>query len=149
MKTSVIVVGIIAIIALVLLINTAAGSARLGGETCQCMLVGDCVFEEGVGYRWRQCYGSCYVYSHWYRDGRCRQEPNTITGRGVGTEVLDPDIWTKHPEIVREVLQKAGFKCGVKPTILPEKGKDIERKPEWTCRFEWTGGYAEFYIPQK
>lgn len=59
---------------------------------------------------------------------------------------LDPDIWTKNPEIVLDVLQKAGFECGVRPTILAEKEKGIERRPENTCRFTWKDGYAEFYI---
>jgi len=61
------------------------------------------------------------------------------------SEGVDPDIWTKHPEIVRNVLVKAGFECGVKPTILPERD-GIIRKPEWTCRYTWEDGYAEFYI---
>jgi len=60
-----------------------------------------------------------------------------------------PDIWTKHPEVVRDILAKAGFKCGVEPTILPAREAGIERKKEWTCRFEWRGGYAEFYIHKK
>lgn len=38
-----------------------------------------------------------------------------------------PDIWTKHPEIVRDLLKEGGFKCGVEPRIL--KGRD----PNWTC----------------
>lgn len=57
-----------------------------------------------------------------------------------------PDIWTKHPQIVREVLERAGFKCNVEPTILPTKEPGITRKREWTCRFSWPGGYAEFYV---
>lgn len=61
-------------------------------------------------------------------------------------DTLDPDIWTKHPDIILDVLQKAGFKCGVRSTILPEKEKGIKRKPENTCRFEWEDGYAELYV---
>lgn len=57
-----------------------------------------------------------------------------------------PDIWTKHPDIVLDILQKAGFECGVNPTILPQKENGIERSPRNTCRFVYPGGYAEFYI---
>jgi hypothetical protein len=38
-----------------------------------------------------------------------------------------PDIWTEHPEIVRDLLREAGFTCGVEPRILKE------RDPDWTC----------------
>ncbi|MEM3154748.1 MAG: hypothetical protein QW165_04260 [Candidatus Woesearchaeota archaeon] len=65
----------------------------------------------------------------------------------VEPEAIDPDIWTKHPGLVRDVLIRAGFECGVKPTILPEKN-GIPRSPEWTCRYTWEKGYAEFYIHQ-
>ena len=74
MKRGLIIIGIVAItalIALIVIIDTVKGGS---GETCQCMLVGDCVYEDGVGYKWRQCYGSCYVYSHWYKDNRCGRE---------------------------------------------------------------------------
>ena len=37
------------------------------------------------------------------------------------------DIWTKHPEIVRDLLKEGGFQCGVEPRIL--KGRDAD----WTC----------------
>lgn len=51
-----------------------------------------------------------------------------------------PDIWTKHPEIIRRVLEEAGFQCGVTPKIL------TTRKPQETCRFEKEGLVAEFYV---
>lgn len=57
-----------------------------------------------------------------------------------------PDIWTKHPDIVLDTLQKAGFMCGIRPTILPEKENGIERKPENTCRFGLNDSYVELYI---
>jgi hypothetical protein len=28
-----------------------------------------------------------------------------------------PDIWTHHPEIVRDLLREAGFTCGVEPRM--------------------------------
>ena len=144
MKTNAIIIAIISVVAIFSLILIVQ-AGRLGGESGYCMLVGECVFDdEGKGFRWRQCYGAYVAYSSWFHDYRCSQQ---ITG-GAAVEKLDPDIWTKHPKIVKEVLQKAGFKCGVKPTILPEK-YGIERKPEWTCRFKWEGGYAEFYIHKK
>ena len=31
-----------------------------------------------------------------------------------------PDIWTHHPEIVRDLLREAGFTCGVDPRILKD-----------------------------
>ena len=42
-------------------------------------------------------------------------------------EAAMPDVWTKHPEIVRSLLEEGGFTCGVAPRIL--KGRD----PAWTC----------------
>ena len=51
-----------------------------------------------------------------------------------------PDIWTKHPEIVRDLLKEAGFRCGVEGRFL--KGRD----PAWTCAFDGKAMYGDLYI---
>ena len=51
-----------------------------------------------------------------------------------------PDVWTKHPEIVRDLLKEAGFKCGVEGRFL--KGRD----PAWTCAFDGKAMYGDLYI---
>lgn len=53
-----------------------------------------------------------------------------------------PDIWTHHPEIVRDLLREAGFTCGVEPRIL--KGRD----PDWTCIVDGNGVGGDIYIHQ-
>ena len=81
MKTSVMVVAIVfltAILALILLVSTARSSPRLSGESGYCELVGECVFKDGKGYRWRQCYGAFVGYSSWFHDFRCEQAAQTI-----------------------------------------------------------------------
>jgi hypothetical protein len=51
-----------------------------------------------------------------------------------------PDIWTKHPDIVRDLLKEAGFTCGVEPRFL--KGRD----PAWTCTFDGKTIRGDLYI---
>lgn len=51
-----------------------------------------------------------------------------------------PDIWTEHPEIVRDLLREAGFTCGVEPRVL--SGRD----PEWTCIFDGSNIAGDIYI---
>ena len=51
-----------------------------------------------------------------------------------------PDLWTKHPEIVRDLLQEGGFKCGVEPRIL--EGRD----PDWTCVVDGKKLWGDLYI---
>ena len=51
-----------------------------------------------------------------------------------------PDIWTKHPEIVRDLLGEGGFKCGAEPRIL--KGRD----PNWTCIVDGKRMWGDLYI---
>jgi len=51
-----------------------------------------------------------------------------------------PDIWTKHPEVVRDLLGEGGFKCGVEPRIL--KGRD----PKWTCIVDGKRMWGDLYI---
>ena len=51
-----------------------------------------------------------------------------------------PDIWTQHPDIVRDLLKEAGFTCGVEGRFL--KGRD----PEWTCIFDGKTMYGDLYI---
>ena len=53
-----------------------------------------------------------------------------------------PDIWTHHPEIVRDLLREAGFTCGVEPRIL--KGRD----PDWTCIVDGKRIAGDIYIHQ-
>jgi hypothetical protein len=53
-----------------------------------------------------------------------------------------PDVWTHHPEIVRDLLQEAGFTCGVQPRIL--KGRD----PEWTCIVDGKRIAGDIYVHQ-
>ena len=51
-----------------------------------------------------------------------------------------PDVWTNHPEIVRDLLKEAGFRCGVEGRFL--KGRD----PAWTCAFDGKAIYGDLYI---
>jgi hypothetical protein len=51
-----------------------------------------------------------------------------------------PDIWTEHPELVRDLLREAGFTCGVEPRVLT--GRD----PEWTCILDGTSIAGDIYI---
>jgi hypothetical protein len=53
-----------------------------------------------------------------------------------------PDIWTEHPEIVRDLLREAGLTCGVEPRIL--KGRD----PDWTCIIDGKHIGGDLYIHQ-
>lgn len=51
-----------------------------------------------------------------------------------------PDIWTKHPDIVRDLLKEAGFTCGAAPRFL--KGRD----PAWTCAYDGKSMRGDLYI---
>lgn len=51
-----------------------------------------------------------------------------------------PDVWTKHPEIVRDLLKEGGFTCGVAPRVL--KGRD----PAWTCIIDGKRISGDIYI---
>ena len=53
-----------------------------------------------------------------------------------------PDVWTHHPQIVRDLLREAGFTCGVEPRIL--KG----RAPEWTCIVDGKRIAGDIYVHQ-
>jgi hypothetical protein len=53
-----------------------------------------------------------------------------------------PDVWTHHPEIVRDLLQEGGFTCGVKPRILEG------RNPDWTCIIDGKNIGGDVYIHQ-
>jgi hypothetical protein len=53
-----------------------------------------------------------------------------------------PDIWTEHPEIVRDLLREAGFTCGVEPRVL--KGRD----PDWTCILDGKNIAGDIYVHQ-
>lgn len=64
-----------------------------------------------------------------------------VQGLQKGVRKL-PDIWTEHPEIVRDLLREAGFSCGVEPRIL--KGRD----PDWTCIIDGQRIGGDIYIHQ-
>jgi hypothetical protein len=51
-----------------------------------------------------------------------------------------PDVWTKHPDVVRDLLKEAGFTCGVQGRFLP--GRD----PAWTCILDGTAMRGDLYI---
>ena len=62
-----------------------------------------------------------------------------VHGHRKGVRKL-PDIWTQHPEIVRDLLREAAFTCGVQPRIL--KGRD----PDWTCIIDGKNIGGDIYI---
>lgn len=51
-----------------------------------------------------------------------------------------PDVWTRHPDIVRDLLKEGGFTCGVAPRVL--KGRD----PAWTCVIDGKRISGDIYI---
>lgn len=51
-----------------------------------------------------------------------------------------PDVWTKHPDIVRDLLKEGGFKCGVAPRVLKD------RDPAWTCIIDGKKLSGDLYI---
>lgn len=51
-----------------------------------------------------------------------------------------PDVWTRHPDIVRDLLKEGGFTCGVAPRVL--KGRD----PAWTCIIDGKRISGDIYI---
>ena len=51
-----------------------------------------------------------------------------------------PDIYTKHPDVVRSLLEAGGFKCGAESRILKP------RDPEWTCLVDGEKFYGDIYI---
>jgi hypothetical protein len=51
-----------------------------------------------------------------------------------------PDVWTKHPEIVRDLLKDAGFTCGAEPRFLKP------RDPAWTCVYDGPTMKGDLYI---
>lgn len=51
-----------------------------------------------------------------------------------------PDIWTKHPDIVKALLEEAGFQCGVEPRVLKP------RDPNWTCIVDGERIAGDIYI---
>jgi hypothetical protein len=51
-----------------------------------------------------------------------------------------PDIWTKHPEIVRDLLKEAGFTCGAEARFLKP------RDPAWTCTYDGKTMKGDLYI---
>ena len=51
-----------------------------------------------------------------------------------------PDVWTRYPDIVRDLLKEGGFKCGVAPRVL--KGRD----PAWTCVIDGKTISGDLYI---
>jgi hypothetical protein len=51
-----------------------------------------------------------------------------------------PDIRTHNPELVRDLLEQAGFRCGVQPRVL--EGRD----PAWTCAVDGRDMSGDLYI---
>lgn len=51
-----------------------------------------------------------------------------------------PDIRTQNPELVRDLLEQAGFRCGVEPRVL--EGRD----PAWTCAIDGDDLSGDLYI---
>ena len=51
-----------------------------------------------------------------------------------------PDVWTKHPDIVRDLLKEAGFRCGAEPRFLKP------RDPAWTCTYDGKTMKGDLYI---
>lgn len=51
-----------------------------------------------------------------------------------------PDIWTKHPEIVRDLLKAGGLRCGVEPRIVKDKD------PSMTCAVDGENLWGDIYI---
>jgi hypothetical protein len=51
-----------------------------------------------------------------------------------------PDIWTKHPDIVRDLLKEAGFTCGTQARFLKP------RDPAWTCIYDGKTMKGDLYI---
>lgn len=51
-----------------------------------------------------------------------------------------PDVWTRYPDIVRDLLKEGGFTCGVTPRVL--KGRD----PAWTCVIDGKRISGDIYI---
>ena len=51
-----------------------------------------------------------------------------------------PDVWTRHPVIVRDLLEQGGFKCGVAPRVLKD------RDPAWTCIVDGKRMSGDLYI---
>ncbi|MBI2460369.1 MAG: hypothetical protein HYV61_02380 [Candidatus Rokubacteria bacterium] len=51
-----------------------------------------------------------------------------------------PDVWTRYPDIVRDLLEEGGFTCGVPPRVL--KGRD----PAWTCIIDGKRISGDLYI---
>ncbi len=51
-----------------------------------------------------------------------------------------PDVWTHHPEMLRDFLVEAGLPCGVEPRVLHP------RDPYWTCHIDGKGWIGDIYI---
>jgi hypothetical protein len=51
-----------------------------------------------------------------------------------------PDIWTKHPDIVRDLLKEAGFTCGAEARFLKPRDR------EWTCIYDGKSLKGDLYI---
>jgi hypothetical protein len=61
-------------------------------------------------------------------------------GRRAEEDVAMPDIWTRHPEIVRDLLKEAGFTCGAEARFLKP------RDPAWTCIYDGKTMKGDLYI---
>jgi len=51
-----------------------------------------------------------------------------------------PDIWTKHPDVVKRLLEAGDFECGKEPRIFKD------RDPESTCIVDGETIYGDLYV---
>jgi hypothetical protein len=51
-----------------------------------------------------------------------------------------PDVWTRYPDLVRDLLKEGGFTCGVAPRVLKD------RDPAWTCIIDGKAIGGDLYI---
>lgn len=72
--------GIVVVVAVVLLLFEAV-EGRMS-QSCVCYFVGNCEYDDDhIGYRYRQCTGSCYAYSGWEYEPKCKypnQKPTNV-----------------------------------------------------------------------
>jgi len=79
------IVAIVGLIGLIVLMQDAAASRKLGGEVGQCYYVNQCRYENHgfgnfVGYNYYFCGGAWSGYSRWVEDDRCVYPAETVRG---------------------------------------------------------------------
>ena len=77
MKVMFVLFSVVAVLALVAMLFISVQARR--SESCQCFYVGECSYDDqGVGYKYYLCRGSCAGYSAWVADPRCQTPGITI-----------------------------------------------------------------------